>query len=116
MRKRQMYMNKPIYFGLSISELIKISMYEFWYNFVKPKHGEKAKLCCMDKDNFIVLTKTDDICKCIAKGVETRFNTSNFELKRRLIEGKSKKVIGLMKDKLSQKIMKKNCWINSKNQ
>ena len=76
-----MYMNKPIYFGLSISELIKISMYEFWYNFVKPKHGEKAKLCCMDKDNFIVLTKTDDIYKRIAKDVETRFNTSILSLR-----------------------------------
>ena len=74
-------MNKPIYFGLSISELIKISMYEFWYNFVKPKHGEKAKLCCMDKDNFIVLTKTDDIYKRIAKDVETRFNTSILSLR-----------------------------------
>ena len=94
--------------------IIKILMYEFWYDYIKPTHSEKSKLCCMAKSNFIVLIKTDDIYKHIAKDVETRFNTSNYDLKRRLIEGKSKKVIGLMKDKLSRKLMKKNCWINSK--
>ena len=38
-------MNKPVYLGLSILELSKILMYEFWYDYVKPKYGEKAKLC-----------------------------------------------------------------------
>ena len=43
-------MNKPVHLGLSILELSKTSMYEFWYDYVKPKYGEKAKLCFMDKD------------------------------------------------------------------
>ena len=51
-------------------------MYHFWYDYVKPKYGENAKLCYMDTDSFIVHTKTDDIYKDIAKDVETRFNTS----------------------------------------
>ena len=38
-------MNKRVYLGLSILELSKILMYEFWYDYVKPKYGEKAKLC-----------------------------------------------------------------------
>ena len=41
-------MNEPVYLGLSIPELSKILMYEFWYDHVKPKYGEKAKLCYMD--------------------------------------------------------------------
>ena len=45
MRKTQMLMNKPIYLGLSTLDLSKILMYEFWYNYVKPKYGENAKLC-----------------------------------------------------------------------
>ena len=51
-------MNKPVHLGLSILELSKILMYEFWYDYVKPKYGEKAKLCYMDTDSFIVYIKT----------------------------------------------------------
>ena len=80
-------------------------MYEFWYDYVKPKYGEKAKLSYMDIDSFIVYIKTDDIYKDIAKDVETRLDTSNYELDGPLLKGKNTKVIGLMKDELGRKIM-----------
>ena len=54
-------MNKPVYLGLSILELSKTLMYEFWYDYVKLKCGEKAKLCCMETDCFTVYIKADDI-------------------------------------------------------
>ena len=54
MRKIQILMNKPVYLGLSVWELSKIVVYEFWYGHVQPKYGEKAKLCYMDTDSFIV--------------------------------------------------------------
>ena len=82
MKKSQIYMNKPVCFGLSILQLSKLLMYEFWYDYVKPKHGEKAKLCYVDTDSFIVYIKTDDIYKDIAEDVETRFDTSKYELDR----------------------------------
>ena len=50
-------MNKPVYLGLSVLELSKILMYEFWYDYVKPKYDEKTKLCYMDTDSFIVYIK-----------------------------------------------------------
>ena len=68
-------------------------MYEFCYDYVKPKYGENAQLCYMDTDSFIVHLKADDICKDIAKDIKTRFDTSNFEIDRPLLEGKNKKVI-----------------------
>ena len=46
-------MNKPVYLGLSILDLSKTVMYEFWYGYVKPKYGENEKLCCMDTDSFM---------------------------------------------------------------
>ena len=60
----------------------------------------------MGTDSFVVHVKTDDIYKDIAENVETRFDTSNFELNRPLPKGKNKKVIGLMKDELNEQIMK----------
>ena len=86
MRKTQILKNKPVYLGLSILELSKIVVYEFWYDYVKPKYCQKAKLCYMDTDSFIVHVKTDDIYKDITEDVE--------------------KVIELMKDKLGRKMIK----------
>ena len=53
-------------------ELGKILIYEFWYDYVKQKYGERAKLCYMHTDSFIVYIKTDNIYKDIAEDVETR--------------------------------------------
>ena len=77
-------MNKPVYVGLSIFEISKIVMYQFWYDYTKQRYGEKVKLCHMDTDSFNVYIKTEDIYVDIAKDVETRFNTSNYELERPL--------------------------------
>ena len=52
-------MNKPVHLGHSIQELSKIVMYEFCYDYVKQKFGEKVKFCSMDTDNFIDYIKTD---------------------------------------------------------
>ena len=66
-------------------------MYEFWYNFMKPKYGKKAKLCYMNTESFMVYIKTEDIYVDIAKDVETRYDTSNYELCRPLPKAKNKK-------------------------
>ena len=58
-KKTEIFMNKLVCLELSILELSKIIMYEFWYDPVKPKYGEKAKLCNMDTDSFIVYIKND---------------------------------------------------------
>ena len=91
-KKTKILINKRVYLGLSILELSKILMYEFWYDYTKPKHGEKAKLCYMDTDSFIAHIKTNDIYKDIAEDVETKFDTSNYELDRPLPKGENKKV------------------------
>ena len=98
MEKTEILMNKPVCLGLSILELSKILMYEFWYDYVKPKYGKKEKSCYMDTDSFIVYIKTDDIYNDIEEDVETRFDTSNYELEKLLPKGENKKVTGLMKD------------------
>ena len=98
-------MNKTIYLGLSILDISKILMYEFWYDYMKPKYSNDVKLCYMDTDSFVLNIKTEDFYKDIANDVEKRFDTSNYEVDRPLPTGKNKKVIGLMKDELGGRIM-----------
>ena len=105
MKETKVKMNKPIYLGLSILEISKILMYEFRYDYMKPKYDNNVKLCYMDTDTFIMDIKTNDFYKDIANDVENRFDTSNYEVNRPLLMGKNKNVIGLMKDELGGKII-----------
>ena len=62
-------MNKPICLGLSILEICKTVMYEFWYDYIKQKYLQNVKLCYMDTDSFIIYIKTTDVHKDIADDV-----------------------------------------------
>ena len=77
MKKTKVKMNKAIYLGLSILEISKTLMYEFWYDYIKPKYNDNVRLCYMDTDSFIMNIKTNDFYKDIANDVENRFDTSN---------------------------------------
>ena len=100
MKTVKVKMNKPIYLGLCILESRKIIMYEFWYDYVKNKYGNKARLCYTDTDSFVINIKTNDFYKDINQDVNERFDTSNYTFDRPLPKGKNNKVIGLMKDEL----------------
>ena len=68
MKKTKVKINKPIYLGLSILEISKILMYEFWYDYMKPKYNN-VKLCYMDMDSFIMNIKTNYFYEDIANDV-----------------------------------------------
>ena len=104
-KKIKVKMNKPVYLGLSILEINKTLMYEFWFDYMKSKYADNVKSCYMDTDSFIMQIKTEDFYKGIAEDVEKRFDTPKYEVNRPLPKGKNKKVIKLMKDELVGKIM-----------
>ena len=106
-KKTIVKMIKPLYLGMSILDVGKILMYEFWYNYIKPKYGDRAKLCYTDTDSFIIYIKTEDFFEDISNALERRFDTSNYNDKRSLPIGKNKKVPGLFKDELGGKIITK---------
>ena len=116
MKKTEVKMNKPIYLGQAILDISKTLMYEFWYDYIKPKYGDKARLCYMDTDSFVMNIKTEDFYKDIASDVERWFDTSNYDKKdnRPLPIGKNKKVIGLFKDELGGKAMTEFCALRAK--
>ena len=111
MKKTKLKMNKPIYLGMSILDINKTVMYEFWYDYIKPKYKEKAKLCYMDTDSFVINISTEDFFEDINNDIERWFDTSNYDKndKRPLEIGANKKVIGMFKYELGGKIMKGFC-------
>ena len=96
MKMTKVKMTKLLYLGMSILDFSKTLMYKFWYDYIKPKYGDRAKLCYTDTDNFIIYIKTKDFFEDISNDVERWFETSNYDKtdKRPLPIGKNNKVPG----------------------
>ena len=105
MGKIKVVMNKPVYLGQAILDLSKIIMYEFHYDYMKPKCGDDLTLCYMDTDSLVYHIKTNDFYADIADDMQTGFDTSGYCSNCPLPIGLNKKVIGLMKDELGGAIM-----------
>ena len=115
MKKTKIKMNVPIYIGFTILEVSKTVMLEFFYDYLKPKYGDKMKLCHTDTDSFIFYIKTKDFYEDINIDVEEWFDTSNYKIDRPLlITDKNKIVLGKFKDELGGKIMTKFVGLRSK--
>ena len=116
MKKAKVKINKPLYLGISILDISKTLMYEFWYDYLRPKYSDKAKLCHMDIDSFVVNIFTEDFFEDINSDFERWFDTSNYDQndKRPLQIGVNKKVNGMFKDEFGGKIMKEFCALRAK--
>ena len=116
MKKTSLTMNKPIYLGMCILELSKTIMYDFHYNYIKPKYGEKAKLLFTDTDSLMYEIETEDFYKDISGDVKDRFDTSDYPENHPsgIPTGINKKVLGMMKDEAGGKIIKEFVGLHSK--
>ena len=86
-------------------------MYEFWYDYIKPKYQDIANLCYMDTDRFITHIRTEDVYEDIMNDVERSFNTSNYNI---ITIRKNEKVLRLMKDQLGGWIVMMYVGLRSK--
>ena len=100
-------MIKPLYLGMEIWDIRKTLMHNFWYDYIKPKYGDIAKLCYTDTDSFVIHIITEDFFEDISNDVEISFDTCNYgeNDKRSPPTGKNKKVPGLFKDELGGNII-----------
>ena len=105
MKKTTIKLHKPIYLGMSILDLSKTLMYEFYYNYIKPKYGNDANLLFTDTDSLCYDIKTQDFYKDIANDVVERFDTSDYEKGHPsgILTEINKKVLGMMKDEVAGK-------------
>ena len=100
-----MYFNKPIYVGQAILDLSKTLMFDFHYNFIKKKYGNKAELLFTDTDSLMYLIQTDDFYSDIKNDIRKKFDTSDYPENHPsgIKAGVNKKVIGKFKDEVGGK-------------
>ena len=116
MKKTSLTMNKPVYLGMCILDLSKTIMYDFHYQYIKPKYGTKAKLLFTDTDSLMYEIETEDFYKDISKDVKDRFDTSDYPENHPsgIPTGINKKVLGMFKDEAAGKIIKEFVGLRAK--
>ena len=105
MKNTEVYFNKPVYVGQAILDLSKTLMFDFHYNYIKEKYGNKAELLFTDTDSLMFQIYTDDFYKDIIPDILTKFDTSDYppNHKSGIPTGVNKKVIGMFKDEVAGK-------------
>ena len=105
MKKTEVYFNKPIYVGQAILDLSKTLMFDFHYNYIKNKYGDKAELLFTDTDSLMYLIQTEDFYKDINKDIKKKFDTSDYPENHPsgIKTGVNRKVIGNFKDEAAGK-------------
>ena len=116
MKKTSLTMNKPVYLGMCILDLSKSLMFDFHYNYIIPKYGNKAKLLFTDTDSFLYEIETEDFYKDITGDVRDRFDTSDYKEGHPsgIPTGINKKVLGMFKDEAAGKIIKEFVGLRAK--
>ena len=106
MKNTKLVYSKPVYLGMCILDLSKTLIYNFHYNYIKQKYGDKAKLLFTDTDSFMYEIQTEDFYKDISKDVKDRFDTSNYppDHPSCIPSGLDKKVIGMFIDEAGVKL------------
>ena len=106
-------MNKPIYVGMSVLDLSKHLMYNFYYNTLKKNYGDNIRLLYTDTDSVIIHVTTEDIYADMMKHPDL-YDTSNYSPDHQRFSDTNKKVIGKFKDELGGKAMKEFVGIRPK--
>ena len=107
MKNTKLDFDKPVYLGMCILDLSKTLMYDFHYNYIKKKYGNKGKLLLTDTDSLMYEIQTEDFYKDISEDVKDRFDTSNYPIDHPsgILSGINKKVLGMFKDEVNGDII-----------
>ncbi|MEW8190510.1 MAG: hypothetical protein AB2766_14525, partial [Candidatus Thiodiazotropha endolucinida] len=95
--KSNLVLNRPVYVGMSILDLSKHLMYDFYYNQLKTQYGESCQLLYTDTDSLLLEIETEDVYKDMAQN-QTLYDTSDYPQDHPLYSSANKKVLGKLKD------------------
>ena len=100
-----MYFNKPIFVDQAILDISKTLMFDFHYNYIRKKYGDKAELLFTDTDSLMYLIQTEDFYQDINKDIKKKFDTSDYPENHPsgIKTGVNKNVIGKSKDEAAGK-------------
>ena len=116
MKKTKLVFDKPVYLGMCILDLSKTKMYDYHYNYIKPKYGDKAKLLFTDTDSLMYEIKTEDFYKDISEDVKDIFDTSDYPPNHPsgIPTGCNKKVLGVFKDEVAGRYIEEFVGLRAK--
>ena len=120
MRLSKVKLNKPSYVGVTILDISKILMYDFFYDFVKPTWGDKAEALFTDTDSLALFVNTEDVYRDIAPHVDEWFDTSKYKPGNLmgLPAGLNAGVVGKFKDEEPHDVitefvgLRSKCWLS----
>ena len=115
MKRTKLKFNKPVYCGMAILDISKTLIYDFHYGYILPKYGKNQKLLFTNTDSLCYEIQTEDFYEDISGDVEKGFDTSNFPKDHPSgIQGKNKKVPGMMKDEAGGRIIEEFVGLRAK--
>ena len=112
MKTLKVNLDKPVYMGMCVLDLSKLLMFEFYYDYFKPKYPD-AKVLYTDTDSLLLDIPTDDIYKDMETELE-HYDTSDYPTTHPLFNETNKKIIGKMKDEMNGKIIEEYVGLRSK--
>ena len=104
-RKTTVTLCKPVYVGMSVLDLSKLLMFQFYYETLKPIYGGDVRLLYTDTDSLILEFQTEDLYADMGRNPDV-YDTSNFPTNHPLYSEVNKKVVGKFKDELGGKLLK----------
>jgi len=111
--RTKIMLNKPVAIGFTILEFAKLVMYEFYYDCLLPKFGDKLHLCFSDRDSFICHIETPDLYADM-EDISGWFDTSNFRENHFLFSSSNKRVLGKFKSETGDCLPQEFCGLRSK--
>lgn len=96
---------QPVYCGMTILDLAKFHMYNYYYNHLKPKYQNNLSLLATDTDSFMFYVETQDVYRDMLENIHL-YDTSNYPPNHPLFSTDRKKKIGVFKDELGGVPMK----------
>jgi hypothetical protein len=113
MHKSRLVLNRPIYVGMSILDLSKSLMYDFYYNQMKAQYGDHAELLYTDTDSLLLEIQTEDVYSDMSEH-QSLYDTSEYLEDHPLRSKVNKKVLGKMKDKCAGRVIEEYVGLRPK--